>query len=149
MPNMTPRAAVNAAKHEEYKSSRSSVLSHSTSTIPFVPTKPDAVASDQSWNSRLYRTSIEVDTRSAPTIEWVLLRESVPKNSMAVLVVTVWVSDSGVVDHFELEDQQPNGDWAAAVLSSLQTTVMEPATLGGVPVASTMTIEITLDNNTP
>ncbi len=110
----------------------------------------DAAAAgvDQGWNPLRYHTSQDVDTRAVPTIDWVIHRESVPRNSLAVLVITVWVSATGVVDHFQIEDQQPAGSWVSSALSSLQTTTMEPATLGGEPVASTMTIEISLDNNT-
>ncbi|MDO8449057.1 MAG: hypothetical protein Q7T10_09655 [Rhodoferax sp.] len=102
---------------------------------------------DQGWDPALYRSSAEVDTTAAPTIDWVVNRQSMPKAGGTLLVVTVWISATGVIDHFELEQQQPSGDWATAALSSLQTTVMEPATLGGAPVASTMTIEISLDNH--
>jgi hypothetical protein len=98
------------------------------------------------WNPRQYRSSQEVDTRSVPAIEWIINHGAAPKNSFAMLIVTVWVSAEGEIDHFQIEDQQPGGDWVAEALSGFQTTVMEPATLAGVPVASTMTIEISLDN---
>lgn len=108
-------------------------------------TKTDGT--NQGWDPTLYRSSAEVDTTAAPTIDWVVNRQSVPTVGATLLVVTVWISATGVIDHFELVQQQPSGDWATAALSSLQTTGMEPATLGGVPVASTMTIEISLDNH--
>jgi len=101
---------------------------------------------DPGWNPVNYRTSQEVDTRAAPVMDWMINRESAPRKSFATVIVTVWVSAAGVIDHFQIESQEPEGDWTSAALSSLQATLMEPATLGGEPVASTMTVEISLDN---
>jgi hypothetical protein len=111
------------------------------------PKRPEAVGDDEGWNSLHYYSSLEIDTRAAPTIDWAVNRSTMPKGGTVLLIITIWISAVGVVDHFELEQQQPSGDWASAALSSLQTTIMEPATLGGVPVASTMTIEISLNNH--
>lgn len=105
-----------------------------------------ALETSPGWNPLHYRLSNEVDTRSIPAIEWTINHGAAPKNSVAILIVTVWVSAVGEIDHFHVENQQPGGDWVAEALSGFQTTVMEPATLAGVPVASTMTVEISLDN---
>ncbi|HOZ63452.1 MAG TPA: hypothetical protein PK497_03540 [Burkholderiaceae bacterium] len=101
---------------------------------------------DQGWNPLNYRTSQEVDTRAIPVIDWMINHESAPGKSFATVIVTVWVSAAGVIDHFQIESQEPAGDWTSGALYSLPTTLMEPATLGGEPVASTMTVEISLDN---
>lgn len=103
-------------------------------------------ATDPGWNPANYRTSQEVDTRAAPVMDWMINRESAPGKGFATVILTVWVSAAGVIDHFQIESQEPAGDWTSAALYSLQTTLMEPATLGGEPVASTMTVEISLDN---
>lgn len=108
----------------------------------------EADVKDQGWNPLLYRSSPELDTRAAPTIDWIVNHQTQPKEGISVLVVTVWISASGVIDHFQLEQQHPSGDWAMSVLASFQNTVMEPATVAGIPVPSTMTIEITLNNET-
>lgn len=99
------------------------------------------------WNALLYRTSQELDTYAAPTIDWVVNRQSIPAGTTAMVVVSVWISATGYIDHFQIEQQNPGGNWAHTALASLQTTAMEPATLGGTPVASTMTLEISFDNH--
>jgi len=119
--------------------------SSDVNNLPFNQTRIVSGA-DSGWNPVNYRTSQEVDTRAAPVMDWMINRESAPRKSFATVIVTVWVSAAGVIDHFQIERQEPEGDWMPAALSSLQTTLMEPATLGGEPVASTMTLEISLDN---
>lgn len=99
------------------------------------------------WNTLLYRTSQELDTYAAPTIDWVVNRQSLPAGTTATIVVSVWISATGYIDHFQIEQQNPSGNWAHTALASLQTTAMEPATLGGTPVASKMTLEISIDNH--
>lgn len=127
-----------------------SFLSHpdSASTEVRAPNRTETNGVQLGWSAELYRSSPDVDTRAAPTIDWAVNRQAVPNGVYAQLVVTIWISAEGVVDHFELLQQQPSGDWATAVLSSFQTTAIEPATLAGMPVASTMTIELSFDNNT-
>lgn len=120
----------------------------SASTEVRAPNRTETNGVQLGWNSELYRSSPDVDTRAAPTIDWAVNRQAVPNGVYAQLVVTIWISAEGVVDHFELLQQQPSGDWATAVLSSFQTTAIEPATLAGMPVASTMTIELSFDINT-
>ncbi|WP_139313438.1 hypothetical protein [Rhodoferax antarcticus] len=122
---------------------------NATSNSESLVSQADLSSSDSNpgWSPLLYRSSHEVDTRTVPAVDWVIHPDSAPKNTLATVVVTVWVSAMGVVDHFQIEDQQPAGDWTSATMSSLQTTIMEPATLGGEPVASTMTIEIFIDNH--
>jgi hypothetical protein len=120
-------------------------LSISANNSPFNQ-KGIVSEADPGWNPVNYRTSQEVDTRAAPVMDWMINRESVPRKAFATVIVTVWVSAAGVIDHFQIESQEPAGDWASAALNSLPTTLMEPATLGGEPVASTMTVEISLDN---
>jgi len=104
------------------------------------------VEKDPGWNPLNYRTSQEVDSRAVPVMDWLINRESTPRKSLATVIVTVWVSAAGDIDHFQIEAQEPEGDWTLAALSSLQATAMNPATLAGEPVPSTMTLEISLDN---
>lgn len=121
-------------------------LNNSGVSTPLPEALSDVLPQTPGWNSQLYYKSSDVDTRAAPAIEWIIDQRMAPPTRHVVLIVTVWVSAMGTIDHYELEDQQPDGDWAISALSTLSTTLMEPATLNGEAVASTMTIEISFDN---
>jgi hypothetical protein len=58
----------------------------------------------------------------------------------------VWISADGTVDHFEVANPAEAPAWVGSVLSPLGQTLMEPARRNGIPVASTMMVEIIIDS---
>jgi hypothetical protein len=97
------------------------------------------------FNPQTYKTSDELHTRSAPKSEWNIDTEVIPKYTITTLVFTVWVSDTGHIDHYVLDDSLAQTPWAVAALAHLQDTEMEAATLNDQPMASSMTVEIVID----
>lgn len=94
-----------------------------------------------------YQNSDQLDTRSAPRLNWNIDKQLLVRGEPTALVFTVWVSAAGVID--ALEPHTRNGQsWSYDGLArALQETLMVPASLRTQPVASTMTIELTADND--
>jgi hypothetical protein len=105
----------------------------------------ERVSAERVWLG--YKTSDELDTRAAPRIEWNLNKKLLVRGEPTALVFTVWVSSAGVID--VLEPLTRNAEpWSYDGLArALQETLMVPASLRTEPVASTMTIEFTVDND--
>lgn len=91
-----------------------------------------------------YKTTDQLDTRAAPRLEWNIEKSFISRNEETSLIFTIWVSESGNID--ALEPHMLNGHpWDYNLLAKkLQTTSMVPASLRSAPVASTMTVELTV-----
>lgn len=91
-----------------------------------------------------YKTTDQLDTRAAPRFEWNVEKSLVSRNIETSLIFTIWVSETGTID--ALEPHLLNGSpWSYDLLAKgLQTTSMVPASVETVPVASTMTVELTI-----
>jgi hypothetical protein len=109
--------------------------------------QPEAAQADfpGGLNARRYRTWSEVHTRAAPVTDWNLVREAMPHNQRVSLVLTVWVSEAGVIDHVAIADEARQPGWVRAALAELAQTRMEPATRDDVAVPSIMTVELLVD----
>jgi hypothetical protein len=93
-----------------------------------------------------YKTTDELDTRAAPRSEWNLNKQLLVRGEPTALVFTIWVSSAGVIE--ALEPLSRNAEpWSYDDLArALQETLMVPASLRTEPVASTMTVELTVDD---
>ncbi len=84
---------------------------------------------------------------ASPVIDWVITRGALPPNQMLTLRFTVWVNKDGEIDRFEIDPAQRTVPWANQALSSLLLTAMQPATRDGVPIPSTMMVELQIDTS--
>lgn len=84
--------------------------------------------------------------RSAPVDDWVINKQAIPKGQLAILQLTIWISATGAIDHVVVENAAFQPAWAVQALATIRDTPMEPAILNNKPVASTMTIELVIDN---
>ncbi len=102
----------------------------------------------QDFRQSQYRGSDHLDTRAAPSLLiWNIDKQLIHCGKPASLVFTVWVSAAGTID--ALEPHTCNGQpWAYDDMAkALQATSMVPASLRTQPVASTMTVELMVDND--
>lgn len=85
-----------------------------------------------------------VDTRPAPIGEWNVDLSVLNSKELRGLTVeyTIWVSEQGVIDFLELLNSDAIPSSVKNALSSLQNTVMAPATIKDVPVPCVMTLEL-------
>lgn len=108
----------------------------------------NAERTSQDFRPLQYRGSDDLDTRAAPSfLIWNIDKQLIRCGKPASLEFTVWVSATGTID--ALEPHTCNGQpWAYDDLAkTLQTTSMVPASLRTQPVASTMTVELMVDDD--
>jgi hypothetical protein len=106
-------------------------------------TKP--VSAEGVWLG--YKTSDELDTRAAPRIEWNINKQLLVHGESTALMFTVWVSAAGVIEALEPHTRNAEPWRYDGLARALQETLMVPASLRTEPVASTMTVELTVDND--
>jgi len=94
----------------------------------------------------VYLPSDVVDKKARPVTDWSLRPDVLLPDRLYVLTFTVWVSEQGRIDRWQLRDQSSKGAWAGEVLADLQNTAMVPALLDGRSVPVEMNVEIALDN---
>ncbi len=72
--------------------------------------------------------------------------QAAPVGAMGwVMTVRLWVSALGDIDHVEVLDAKPAGDWAARMVALLPRTPMLPATLAGQGVPVTYVVSLAPD----
>ncbi len=95
--------------------------------------------------SKHYRSTDELHTRAVPIVDWKIDTSQVPNDIFFVLIFTVWVSETGTIDFIEYPTSADEPPWVNAARANLAQTEMQPATLDGRPVPSTMTVEISVE----
>jgi hypothetical protein len=138
------------------------VASSITSTAPAAPeklkSKPPAsleplpttdleiIKKQESRFSRFaeYFRSQDLDVPAEPVNDWVLNVDSIPPNQSVTLVVAVYVSAQGDLDHFEVLNSSINVAETTKLVSKLETTLFVPARRAGLTVPSIREIEITI-----
>jgi hypothetical protein len=114
---------------------------------------PNSATADRSPNSFFsksveYFYSNDVDARTAPVSDWVLRSEEIIGPQSVTLKITVFVSASGQLDHYELLDSTASKELTMLLMRDLKMTRFSPAQKGGRSVASQRDVEITIDNHT-
>lgn len=104
----------------------------------------ETVSQETYW--RRYRPASELQMRPAPVRDWMVAKEAIPNNTAAALVFTVWVSEEGVIDRVQIDNEFYQPKWVISALSLLKQTPMEPGILNNEAVPSTMTVELIVDN---
>nr|WP_315478277.1 hypothetical protein [uncultured Rhodoferax sp.] len=113
-----------------------------------VSAKSNAEGAARDYGPFRYQNFEHLDTRAAPSlITWNIDKRFLHRGEPTTLVFTVWVSAAGTID--ALEPHTINGEqWTYDGLAeTLQTTSMVPASLRTQPVASTMTVELVVDDD--
>lgn len=106
------------------------------------------VASEPVWRPipSHYFSDEQVDTLPIPKEDWLLDWQAAPTGAMGwVMTVRLWVSALGDIDHVEVLDAKPAGDWNARMVIPFARTPMFPATLAGQAVPVTYVVSLAPD----
>lgn len=128
--------------------------------LPEVPSSPSdrplevaaisqaPVASEPVWRPipSHYFSDEQVEVLPIPKEDWVLDWPSAPTGAMGwVMTVRLWVSALGHIDHVDVLDAKPSGDWATRMAVPLSRTPMLPGTLAGQAVPVTYVVSLAPD----
>lgn len=101
---------------------------------PWVPLPSDYLAVEQ------------VDAFPHPQDDWQLDWSQVPMTQTAWrITLRIWVSAAGQIDHVEILDAEPQGDWVSRLLGPLARTDLVPAQLAGQAVPVTYVVQLAPD----
>ena len=96
--------------------------------------------------SIVYLTASDVDEVAKPRSDFVIRADRLPRETLLVAEVTLWISARGRIVHWQIDHVDASAPWVQEVFSGLTRTRMEPARLRGQAVASTLHIQVALDN---
>lgn len=127
-------------------SARTSPKKITNSLTTASPTISEKSLLAENWSPhKRYRSTNELDTRAVPITDWNIDISQAPDEISFVLVFTVWISETGSIDLIEYPNSDDEAPWLNAVRAHLANTEMQPATLEGQPVPSTMIVEISVE----
>ena len=92
-----------------------------------------------------YLDSKEVDLRSEPISNWKLRTEGLTTTDVVVIQLTIFISDDGTLDKFEILHSSISQTETESLLADLVLTPFKPASRDGKPVPSQQNVEILLD----
>lgn len=119
-----------------------------------------AASDDESWFNRksAYYPISEVDRTAEPVGEWVINSSIWPLGNQYTLVVDLWISATGVLDHWAVvtseggysqQDAAQAKEAAQTILLDLHKTPINPALRDGRPVASYRRIALDIERTFP
>lgn len=88
----------------------------------------------------------QADVTPRPIHGWFLDEELLAEVGRARVLLKIWVSASGRIDHAEVLLTEPPGDWAVRALKPLLGTPMAPAQKDGQAVAVVTVVELQAEN---
>lgn len=98
---------------------------------------------EEQFSSRYLDSSV-VDTRPAPATDWKIDSKALQNKSFRGVTVqyTVWVSETGVIDHLVFLNSESVPTEVLNALLSLKDTIMAPATIRDIPVPCVLNLEL-------
>ena len=97
------------------------------------------------WKDNSFFTIDEVDTPALPVGDWVINFSVWPTGRSPAIVVEMWISAEGKLEHWELVSETPNREMIETSLRNLEDTPINPALRFGKRVASFRRVEIIVD----
>lgn len=107
------------------------------------------VATDAGGDALLSASYFEpdqVERSPRPVYGWRLDEDVLTAVGRTHLLIKLWVSVDGRIDHIEVLQSEPLGEWVERTLRFLRETPMEPAVRDGLPVAATTVVELQTEN---
>lgn len=95
----------------------------------------------------IYLRVDEVDQPAMPVGEWVINTQAWPPHTTTRVIVKVWISAKGQIDKWELVDASASDPFALEGFKSIKETILNPAWLNGVPVASFRLLEMDIERD--
>jgi hypothetical protein len=93
-----------------------------------------------------YFEANQVERSPKPVYGWLLDENVLAAVGRTHLLIKLWVSAEGHIDHAEVLQAEPLGEWVGRTLSLLRGTPMEPAVRDGLPVAAITVVELQTEN---
>lgn len=103
-------------------------------------------AGEGAWLSASYFEPDQVERSPRPVYGWLLDEDVLTAVGRTHLLIKLWVSADGRIDHVEVLKSEPLGEWVERSLRFLRETSMEPAVRDGLPVAATTVVELQTEN---
>ena len=132
-PASPPDAAVPAPTHEAVTGNEAAL-------------RPASSLGGPAWLAGTYLDADQVERSPRPVHGWFLDEDALLAVGRTRLLIKLWVSAQGHIDHVEVLQAQPSGDWVGRALRTLPATPMEPATQDGRAVASVTVVELQTEN---
>lgn len=92
-----------------------------------------------------YHADGALDRPARPVGEWVLDISLLPPSEVYLFRLTIWVSAQGNIERWKVDSDRLAENQAAAVFAQLGDTIMNPALLGNMPVASVQHLELSVE----
>lgn len=103
-------------------------------------------AGGAAWLSNSYFEPDQVERSPKPAYGWLLDEDVLAAVGRTHLLIKLWVSADGRIDHAEILQAEPTGKWIGRTLKLLHGTPMEPALRDGLPVAAITVVELQTEN---
>lgn len=111
-------------------------------TPPPTPEIPDVAVTPEAPAATGYLPIDAVDQPAMPLGDWVIDTDALPRGYTLRLVVQLWISAGGTIDHWDLVGDTANPVLAEKALAHLDQTPIHPALLNQVAVPSLRQLEI-------
>lgn len=98
------------------------------------------------WLAARYFEANQVDRSPRPIYNWLLDEDALVAVGRTHLRIKLWVSAEGRIDHAEVLQAEPPGEWVGRTMKLLHGTPMEPAVQEGAPVAAITVVELETEN---
>jgi hypothetical protein len=96
-------------------------------------------------DAKSYRESSAVDQIAVPVGEWGINTSLLPVGSPCKFIITIWISARGKLDKWEVQSDAISEELIEAVFRQFDDTVMNPALIGAIPVASVQRLELVVE----
>lgn len=143
--------ALTQVEHHEVTSQASEVEDKSTrqeeQAMPEqINAAPPPIAGGDALLAASYLDVDQADVRPMPIHGWFLDEEILAGVGRARVLLKIWVSARGSIDHAEVLLTEPPGDWAVRALKPILGTPMAPAQKDGEAVAVVTVVELQAEN---
>lgn len=95
----------------------------------------------------IYLQVDEVDQPAMPVGEWVINTQAWPPHTATRVIVKIWISAKGHIDDWELVGPSADDPFVLEGFKAIKETILNPAWLNGVPVASFRLLEIDIERD--
>ena len=135
----TPSAAEDPLEHPS--------PSHINNPVPGIgKLKPPQIATEiEQFANKNYLAIDEVDTAAEPVGDWVIDFSKWPLRHTSAVIVKLWISATGQLEHWELDGDLPDREAIEMALTPIDRTPINSARLNGHAVASFRRIEIAVE----
>lgn len=109
---------------------------------PAAPEIPDAPVTPTTPAATGYLPIDAVDQPAMPLGDWVIDTDVLPRGYTLRLMLHIWISAGGTIDHWDMVGETANPELAEKALAHLDQTPIQPAVLNHIAVPSLRQLEV-------